>query len=66
MRITNGIKHNLKIGDRVWSLSYGVESQIIFEIVNMTSKRIVCKEISNKGKNLALSNHCPSNLFKVS
>lgn len=65
MRITNNIKHNLRIGNKVWSLSYGVESQIIFEIVNITSKRIVCKEISSKGKNLALSNHCPSNLFAV-
>lgn len=63
--ITNGIKHNLKKGQKVWSLNCTCGQEYI--IVNITAKRVVCREI-NTAKNSkvhALSNHCPSNIFEV-
>lgn len=61
--ITNGIKHDLKVGQRVWSLTCTCEQEFIIE--RITPKRIVCREIdgSGKGRRLSTSNHCPSNLF---
>jgi hypothetical protein len=63
--ITNGIKHNLKIGQKVWSLNCTCGQEYI--IVRFTEKRVVCREINtaNNGKTHALSSHCPSNLFLV-
>lgn len=61
--ITNGIKHNFKKGDLVWSVECTAGQ--VFRVENVTAKRIVCREVDQTGQNkhLATSNHCPSNLF---
>jgi hypothetical protein len=63
--VTNGIKHNLRVGQKVWSLKCTCGQEFMIE--KITDKRIVCREIDStgKGKRLATSNHCPSNLFVV-
>ncbi len=63
--ITNGIKHNLKVGQVVWSLR--CTGGQTYRIEGFTNKRVVCREIDStgQGKRPATSNHCPSNLFVV-
>lgn len=72
MRTTNGIQHDLQVGDIVWSTTCTVGQ--VFEIVRFTEKRVVCKEVGEltsysnltiHNRNVSHSNHCPSSLFKV-
>ncbi len=62
---TNGIKHNLKVGQKVWSIRCTGGQEFIIE--GFTAKRVVCREIDQTGRGYrsATSNHCPSSLFVV-
>lgn len=63
--ITNGIKHDLKIGQMVWSIRCTGGQKFIIE--GFTEKRVVCREIDQTGRGYrsATSNHCPSSLFVI-
>ena len=71
--MTNGINHNLKIGQLVWSLT-GRESRI-FKVAKIGAKRITCYEVGfmNASSGLVIdinsneshSLHSPENLVEV-
>lgn len=76
MQVTNGIKHNLKAGQIVWTVTdSNVGYTRIFKVKNITSKRIVCIEVGcltakkglviYKGANPSNSLHSPENLMEV-
>lgn len=72
MKETNGIKHNFVKGEWVWCVSCPAYEWHVFEIVNITDKRIVCKDIGFVGShgavlhhmNYDLKNFSPENLFR--
>jgi len=68
---TNGIQHNFRAGQLVWNIN-GLEDRV-YEIVKITAKRIVCKDVGwigdtgvrLHGGNYAVSTCTPDNLFLV-
>ena len=71
MTNTNGINHSFQKGQLVWNIN-GLEDRV-YEIVKITGKRIVCKDVGwigdtcvkFHGANYAVSTCTPENLFLV-
>lgn len=67
--ITAGIEHNLRKGQYFWSLN--CLDDMVFQIVNITPKRIVAKHVGCMegrkvyfhGDNYSVSNFRPQNVF---
>ena len=69
--ITAGIKHNFHKGQYIWSLN--CLEDMVFEIVNITPKRIVAKhvgymdgrKVNFNNANYAVSNFRPQHIFEL-
>lgn len=69
--ITDGIQHNFRKGQYIWSLN--CLDDMVFQIDNITSKRIVAKHVGYMdgrkvhfhGDNYSASNFRPQNIFLV-
>lgn len=69
--VTAGIKHNFRVGQYFWSLN--CLEDMVFQIVNITPKRIVAKHVGKMegrkvffhGDNYSVSNFRPQNIFLV-
>jgi hypothetical protein len=71
MAKTNGITHSFQDGQLVWNIN-GLQDRV-YEIVKITAKRIVCKDVGwigdtcvkFHGADYAISTCTPENLFLV-
>ena len=61
MTVTNGITHNLKVGQKVRNINH-TAYDAEYVILKITQKRIVCKELDDD-RNYQPVSFSPENLF---